>query len=210
MNAHLQVRGQELLTGELLPAEREGLLIELEEPLRRLLLDPARSIGRDDIEVVSVTDVPRGPMVRRTENGSWFFASDFLEDPGLARDGGIAIPDNELQKLRALRDAGLRPDLIWIAHELPPEWTPNQPLPDLVPDPPNIRTLDETLERFVRTTTKVSFEVVRGVAIGVGLGVGLALSPIALIGLDPVILAGVRHPERPYAAWVKLAQWEWR
>lgn len=112
---HLQVREQGLLTGELLPAEREGLLIELQDPLRRLLLDPARSIGRDDIEVVSVTEVPRGPIVHRTENGSWFFASDFLEDPGLARDGGIAIPEAELQKLRALRDAGRLQQVLLLA-----------------------------------------------------------------------------------------------
>src|SRR5207248_675417 len=115
MKTQLQVQRQGPLTDELLPAKHEGLALELQEPLRRLLLDPARSIGRDDVEVVGVAEIPPHPIVRQTENGTWFFASDFLEDPGLARDGGIAIPEIELLRLRALRDAGVRPDLIWIA-----------------------------------------------------------------------------------------------
>jgi hypothetical protein len=210
VSAQLQVRGERPLTGELLPPKHQGLALELQEPMRRLLLDPARSIGRDDVEAVGVTEIPSQPIVRQTETGSWFFATDFLNDPGLERDGGIAVPEVELQRLRALRDAGVRPDLIWIAHELPTNWAPDQPLPELVPDPLHVRKLDETLERFVRGTAKVSAEVVRGVAIGLGVGVGLALAPIAAIGLDPVILAGVRHPEHPYAAWVKVAAWTWR
>src|SRR5205085_8707134 len=42
---------------------------ELAEPLRRLLLDPARSIGRDDIELVGITGIPRHPVVQQTTNG---------------------------------------------------------------------------------------------------------------------------------------------
>ena len=198
------------LVGQPRQADAARLELELAEPLRRLLLDPARSIGRDDIDFVGVTRIPREPMIQQTRNGTWFFACDFFDDPGLARDGGIAIPDLELRRLHALRDAGVKPDLIWIAHELPRGWTPGQPLPALVPDAPHIRRLDETLERFVRVTTRTSFQVLRGVTIGVGVGVGLALAPLAAVGLDPVILAGIRHPEQPVAAWVKLAQWDWR
>ena len=197
----------------LLPEERHAYALDLEEPVRRLLLDPARSIGRDDVELVGITEIPRHPIVRQTENGMWFFAADYLADPGLARDGGIAIPRKELARLAALREAGVRPDLIWIAHELPAGWNPELPLPALVPDPPLMRDLDSGLERFVVATTSASVQVARGIAIGLALGVGLAVGvaagSVALVGLDPVVLGGVRHPDRPVVAWANLAEWVW-
>jgi hypothetical protein len=47
------------------------------------------------------------------------------------------------------------------------------------------------------------------IGLAVGVGAAASLAAVGLVGLDPVILAGIRHPTEPVAAWVKLAQWEW-
>jgi hypothetical protein len=161
--------------------------------------------------MVGVTEIPRKPIVQQATHGTWFFAADYLNDPGLAQDGAIAIPESELSSLRALRNAGVLTDLIWIAHELPATWTPDQPLPAVVPDPKRMRDLDLDLERFVHGATTTWFRAVHGLAAGLAVGVGAAasLAAVGLIGVDPVILAGIRHPIEPVAAWVKLAQWDW-
>jgi hypothetical protein len=78
--------------------------------------------------MVGVTEIPRKPIVQQTAHGTWFFAAEYFNDPGLARDGAIAIPESELSALRALRNAGVQADLVWIAHEIPATWTPDQPL----------------------------------------------------------------------------------
>ena len=113
--------------------------------------------------------------------------------------------------MRALRDAGVSVDLIWIGHELPASWSPGEPLPALVPDARRYRELDQRLERVVRTTFETSLAAVkttaRGIALG-ALGVGAAFAS-AGAGLDPVVLGGVRHPKEPVAAWTLLAQWHW-
>lgn len=188
------------------------LYTELEAPLRRLILDPARSIGRDDIEVVGVAPIPTHALTpQRTARGTWMWASDYLQDPGLGQDGGIAVPESELQGLLALRAAGVRFDVAWIAHELPATWTPDQPLPAVVPDPKPMRDLDVGLERFVRATVDVWFRAVRALGIGLAVAAGAAASVAALggVGLDPVILVGIRHPTEPVAVWVKIAAWDW-
>ena len=194
---------------------------EIAGPIRRRLLDPALKIGRDDIEVVGVTLIPDRPLVHQTAKGTWFFACDYTQDPGLVRDRGIAIPAKELARLRELRDAGVDPDLFWIGHEVPDGWTPDQPLPDLVPDAKRYRDLDVGLEEYVRGAADLSARIVRGVARAIGAvavgGSGLAAGAAAaggggeasLVGIDPVILGGIKHPTRPVAAWARLASWEW-
>lgn len=191
-----------------------ALLRDMEAKITTRLLQPARSIGRHDVGIVAVTPIPQQPIVQKTPGGTWFFASDYREDPGLVRDGSIAIPQDQLDELWRLHCAGVHPDLLWIAHEIPAGWAPGRPLPDLVPSAPRVQTLDAELERFVRLTVRASAEVARGIAIvtgvTVGLAVGAAVAPLALAGLDPVVLAGFRHQTEPIAAWAPLAAWEWK
>lgn len=190
------------------------VLREMEAKIATRLLQPARSIGRHDVGIVAVTPIPQQPIIQQTPGGTWFFASDYREDPGLVRDGSIAIPQEHLDELWRLHCAGVHPDLLWIAHEIPEGWAPGKPLPDLVPSAPRVQTLDAELERFVRLTVRASAEVARGIAIvtgvTVGLAVGAAVAPLALAGLDPVVLGGFRHPTEPIAAWAPLAAWEWK
>ncbi len=36
-----------------------------------------------------------------------------------------------------------------------------------------------------------------------------AMAGVALIGLDPIVFGGVRHPTAPAVQWAVLAQWNW-
>jgi len=201
---------QELVLAPLQDVPRQ---LELKEAVSRRVLAPARLIG-EELEVAGLAPIPDGPLVQQTPHGTWFFAADYLNDPGLRQDRAIAIPDRELTRLHQLRDAGVSVDLIWIAHELPEHWRPDVPLPLVVPDAPRYRQLDQSLEKFVIGAAQLTFKAARGIAIataaagalGVGLVGGIAT---AGVGVDPVILGGIRHPSEPIAFWVVLAQWEW-
>jgi hypothetical protein len=194
-------------------ADEPELLAELDQPIRRQLLDPARTIG-EELKIIGITPIPSRPLIQRTLQGTWIFAADYLADPGLGQDGAIAVPEAELHRLYALRDAGIAPDLIWIGHELPSTWRPKQPLPAIVPDARRYRQLDQQLERLVSTAITTSLRVVRGTgragaALGtLGLGLAEAIGS-GLAELDPVVLGGVRHRQQPVAAWAVLAQWRW-
>jgi hypothetical protein len=72
-----------------------------------------------------------------------------------------------------------------------------------VPDAPRYRELDERLATGIRHLLNAAAMSALGIATGVA-EVGKALAK-----LDPVILGGIRHPHRPIAAWVVLAQWDW-
>jgi hypothetical protein len=187
---------------------------ELDEAIERRVLDPARRIGHE-LEAIGLTALPEGTLVQPTAHGTWLLAADYLNDPGLAQDRAIAIPERELQTLRRLRAAGVSVDLIWIAHELPGDWQPDKPMPLIVPDAPRYRQLDQQLERLVVGAARTTLTAAKGVAVataavgalGVGLVAGLAS---ASEGLDPVILGGVRHPTEQVVAWAVLAQWHWQ
>ena len=195
-----------------LPLEDAPAEQELREEVVRRVLEPARRLNQE-LEVAGLAPIPDGPIVQRTANGLWFFAASYLEDPGLAQDGAIIVPDEHLRNLRGLRDAGVSVDLIWIGHELPPDWQPDQPVPRIVPDAPRYRALDQNLERFVIGAAETTLKAAKGIAIATAaagmLGVGMVAGLAAGVGADPVILGGIRHPSRPIAYWVVLAQWAW-
>lgn len=199
---------------------RTGLRVAL--PQMDAALGHYAAIGDYPVVVVAcpqavtppLAPIPAGPLVQQTPHGTWFFAADYLDDPGLRQDRVIAIPDRELTRLQRLRDAGVSVDLVWIAHELPAHWRPEMPLPLIVPDAPRYRQLDQSLEKFVIGAAQLTFKAARDIpiataaagALGVGMVAGIAT---AGVGVDPVILGGVQHPSEPIAFWVVLAQWEW-
>jgi hypothetical protein len=187
------------------------------EPIERQLLAPARRAG-EELAIVGVTSLPRGPLVQRSASGTWFIASDWPDDPSLKQDGAIAIPEAELERLHRLRNAGVRPDFLWIAHELPENWKPGQSLPTIVPDAPRYRELDNRMAAAIRPvlTATVGLAVVAGLglaagtlAAGTAIAAGAVAAGTAIATLDPVILIGVRHPREPLVAWALAAQWDW-
>ncbi len=172
------------------------------------LLAPAREAGYE-LRLLGATVLPRGQVIGRTQHSTWLL-TEYRQDPTAALyNGRIAIPAEPHARLADLAAAGVAPDRVWLAHQLPRDWQPGQPVDALVPDPRHLRERDQ---RLIRGLTAASRTAAQLFAMGV-LGLGaIALAPLALldgVGLDPVVLGGVQHPELPLVGWVELARWEW-
>jgi hypothetical protein len=176
---------------------------ELEPLVEQRLLEPAVSIGIE-LPVIGVSDVPRQPVLAYASDRPWYFC-DYIEDPTARQFGGrIPVPEAEHRRLVKLRDAGVHADLIWLAHELPPNWREGEELPDLVPSHvrPVVRPGTITVGGQRR-----SVQIVRRLAEStVG---GLRALSRSLENLDPVVLAGVTDSEGGHVCWAELARWWW-
>jgi hypothetical protein len=168
------------------------------------MLSPAARAGLG-LTVAGTTVLPREREICRSEHGDWLFVS-YQDDPTAKYYGGkIPVPTAERQRLAALKDAGVRPDLIWLAHELPVGWDETQQLPNLVPVPPHLRRHDEALTRTLRNTAMAA-----GLLAATAIAAPLAIGAVAIAGmLDPIVLGGVKHPNLPVVQWAVLAQWTW-
>ena len=181
------------------PARQQAL-----KALQRRVLAPARAI---DIELtlVAVTPTPRGeatPCIFSDSAGRFWIAADPVHDPS-QRDGKLPIPRVQLQRLVALRNAGLSVDLIVIAHELPQGWGPQMPVPSLVPAAPETTRTDHMV---VNAARGVAHGIAATLRIAATVGAAVAFAPIA--GLDPVVLGGVSG-SKGATAWSVLATWTW-
>lgn len=181
---------------------------ELEAFLGRKVLAPARRMGYD-LPILGISDgVPERPIQVRTPSGTWAYASDYRSDPAAEQYGGVSpVPGSILEFLEEMYAGGVRPNKLWLAHEVPGIWEPGRPLPPTVPPSQRMRRHDEVL-------IGVTEQVKRGLVAGAAALGAVAAAPAALlaaaptIGLDPVILGGVQHPDGP-CAWVPLAAWQW-
>jgi hypothetical protein len=194
---------------ELLPSLDPAATRTLSRRADTRLLTPAREHGYE-LRLLGATVLPRGQVIHRTRQGAWLL-TEYKHDPTAASYGGrIPIPAEPHARLTALAAAGVAPDHVWLAHQLPEDWQPGQPADVLVPDPRHLRERDENL---MRGLTAASRTAVRVLAVG-GLALGaMALAPLAMldgVGLDPVVLGGVQRPELPVVVWVELARWEWQ
>jgi hypothetical protein len=192
----------------LLPAPKIDLNVtrELADRAETRMLSPARERGYE-LRLVGATVLPQRQVIARSPWGTWLFV-DYVEDPTAAEYGGrIPVPAAEHAKLTELAKAGVRPDLLWVAHQLPDTWQEGDGIPQLVPAPAHLREKDQRLVRRLTTATKIFLGASGAV-------LGAALTPLAVLaaagaGLDPVVLGGVRHPEVPAVQWALLAQWDW-
>ncbi len=188
-------------------SDERALLDDMGPQLETRVFKPARRIG-ENLQIVGVSAFPERSCVARTAAGTWFFGVEYSSDPGLQQDGVIAVPADELVRLRSLGAAGLSVDLVWIAHELPATWDPNQPLPQIVPDAQRYGELDVSLERGVKALINTSLKAAKLAAHSLATAAKAVASPLQ--GLDPVILGGVRHSHEPVVAWAVLAKWNWQ
>jgi hypothetical protein len=173
------------------------------------LLTPAREAGYE-LSLLGATVLPQGQVIRRTPHGTWLL-TNYSQDPTAASYGGrIPIPAEPHARLTELAAAGVAPDHVWLAHQLPEDWHPGQPLDGLVPDPKHLRQRDQ---RLIRELTAASRTAAQVLAVG-GLALGaIAVAPLAMldgVGLDPIVLGGVQHPTLPLVVWAELAAWEWQ
>lgn len=205
MPDNLLARSPELFPPSLAPAP----IRTLSQRAEARLLAPAREADYE-LALLGATVLPQGQVIHRTRRGAWLL-TDYRQDPTAALYGGrVPIPAEPHARLIELAAAGVAPDHLWLAHQLPGDWQPGQPARGLVPDPRHLRERDERLVRGLRAA---SITAMRAFAVGV-LGLGaMAVAPLALVsavGLDPVVLGGVEHPELPLVGWVELARWEWQ
>ncbi len=175
---------------------------ELADRMEARVLSPARTRGYE-LRLVGATVLPHGKVISRSQWGTWLFVEHW-DDPTAPQYGGkIPIPAAEHTKLTTLVEAGVRPDLLWLAHELPAGWKEGDRLDQLVPAPAHLRKKDERLVRQLQKITSATMKVAGATAGAVS---GLLTDGV---GLDPIVLGGVRHPEYPIVMWTVLAQWEW-
>lgn len=180
---------------------------ELEAFVGRKIVGPARQIGRDLPILGFSTGVPDGPVYSKTPGGTWAYGTDYRADPAAERYGGVSpVPAPILGDLWEMRSAGVRPTELWIVHETDGSWEPGRPLPSTVPPSRRFRRHDDL-------AIKATEQLKRGLLVAGALLGAAAAAPAALlaspaIGLDPVILGGVRHQDGS-CAWVPLASWYW-
>jgi len=182
------------------------------------LLAPAARLGHQ-LPVIGVSPPPSGQLLTRAADGTPWIISDYRLDPSFEEHGGVVVPRDVAAFLNELRAAGASWDRTLVAHQLPPDWTPEQPLPRVVPEArtAGIRRAERatdagsallaaTARAAGRLAVAAATTGARAAAAGT---VGLALAMAEAIVLDPVIVAGVDLSEEPLVAWVELARWSW-
>ena len=201
-------RGRMSAGVDLLPAPRLAGDIELRlaQLADRQMVAPARTIGVN-LPVAGVTALPpQRPVVARAQSGAlWSFADHRLDPTAQGRNAKIPVPEKQHAQLTALHAAGVRPDVVWLAHQLPEGWQSGDAVP--VPAPARLRERDWRLARRLGRGTRLLRGGARVAA--AGLGVAAALGSALGTGLDPVVLGGVVDEEAQAAMWVILAQWDW-
>ncbi len=188
-----------------LSSEVAHRIVELAE---HRILTPARSAGVE-LQFIGISHPPVHEQEYKLDSGIWKFV-DHVDDP-TAREfrGRIPVPVEQIARLKYLGSIGVCPQHIWIGHQMPPDYQPDDPPPRLVPPPRELREKDERLRLGLAAALRL-FIKGAGLTLGAAAVVpGMAVSAVASVGLDPVIFGGVEHPELPLFAWCALAQWEW-
>jgi hypothetical protein len=208
---------------------------DLDDRLKRFLVDPAFRAGVEVQRLDGVWGVPHKPTIyQAADGGAWLF-SDHKRDLAALELGGLhAAPREQINRLYALAEAGIECDIVAIAHELPTGWTPTQ---RLVPDPPKSRRQREALQGFAkgiasasRATSQAAGTAAQATALATGaiavVAIGAAVAgiaaagaaaapaagaaasaPAAVLSLDPIVYGGVE--QGGWVKWVELARWNW-
>jgi hypothetical protein len=169
------------------------------------MIHPASEAGHE-LALLGATVLPQRQTIARTEHGNWLLV-DHVDDPTADEYGGaLPVPAEELGRLQTLDEAGVRPQLAWLGHQLPADYVDGDPIPRLVPPPRELREKDE---RLTIALTRARSLLLTGLGGMLAATAALPLAPLALIGSDPVIFGGVRHPQLPIVAWSVLCSWTW-
>ena len=190
---------------------------ELIERTEESLLAPARR-AQLELPVIGTSEEPHGDVYWQDPTSQWWLFSHHLSDPTAEQYGGVVVPEEQREKLVRLLREGFSPDLVWVGHELPARWSPGETLPDLVPAAPASTALaigggsikpelSAGSAQAAVTIGRSAFKVTKTLVVGAAT-VGLALGA-TMAELDPIIIAGVRHPDLGAVTWVEVTRWSW-
>jgi hypothetical protein len=185
---------------------------ELAVPLERRIFTPLVEAGVP-LPSTFLTDAPRPLDWRYTPRNTTLVAAHPARDPVAAAGGGlIPAPPEVRRQLAELRNYD--PDLLWVVRELPGRWEPGQEPPRMI----GVETRRENEQLHLQaaatafTVGRTLLYVAAGVvlaAVGAPLALGAAVLTIPLaVGVDPIVLGGIVHPETGAVAWVPLAAWD--
>jgi len=197
---------------------------------KQFMLDPSLRTGLGIRVLDGIWEAPKQPAVYQASDGKAWLFSDYEQDPGVLEAGGKLIgPRAQIDRMVALREAGLKCDVLAIAHELPPGWKPGQ---RLIPQGPKSRRQQEALLAFAKqiaAASRATFKVAGlaaqataltagavaivtapvaagGVAVGALAGAAASAST-AVLTLDPIVYGGVE--KEGGVKWAELARWNW-
>lgn len=205
-------------------ADALPILEELAEPLARRIYAPIGAAGYDAPQPI-LTRYPPPLEVRHSDRDTTLTAALYEHDPLITQDRGrLRAPKSERRKLKDLSAARIDPDLVVVLREIPGTWWPGEPPPRMI----GLKTAETLRDHHIQHlqvgaaafvfgrallyTAAAAFAVVAGAAAALGAvtiaGAGaVAAAPLA-VGLDPIVLGGIVHPETGAVAWVPLAAWD--
>jgi hypothetical protein len=190
-----------------LTSDVERSLVELAEDR---MISPARRAGYE-LRLVGATVLPQQETITQTQWGKWLFVSHLADPTAKEYKGKIPVPEDDvLPRLIELDRYGVRPQLLWLGHQLHEDYKEGDPLPQLVPPPRELREKDERLKLWLASAAELLFKgAALTLAAAAAAPMALAAGTVAGAGLDPIIFGGVKHPKLPVVEWCALAQWEW-
>jgi hypothetical protein len=190
----------------------------LAERLERQVFAPARSIG-EALSLVAITKPPPPVSIMHPpQGGTWVAAYHDTDPVAQGRGGYLHAPEDEIERMTRLFDAGVEPEVILIGHQLPGHWRPGDPVPAAYL-PGESSTASRVLAAQAGAV-EVGLGLLRAAA-KVGTGIGVAAIGAATVGaatfagagigalalLDPFVVAGVREPQNGLIGWVPLGGW---
>jgi len=158
--------------------------------------------------MVAVTEPPPPVTIWHPPEGGTWIAAYHDTDPIAAARGGLRAPEAETKRLKRLHEAGVRPDVILIGHQLEKRWQPGDPVPTAY-----LPGEQAALRRILNVQTAafgIGWDVLRAMAgLGVGVGAAAVLGAAAFAGaaVDPFVLGGAVDKQRGLIGWAYLGGW---
>jgi hypothetical protein len=186
----------------------------LEQHLERHVFGPARGIG-EELSLVAITEPPPPvSIIHPPQGGTWVAAYHNTDPVAKGRGGYLHAPEDEIERLMRLFDAGVDPEVILIVHQLNGRWRQGDPVPAAFL-PGETSTTNRTLAvqamtiEAGRALLRAVGRVTTGIALGLGAAAAVGAGSLASVALvDPFILGGVRDPQTGLIGWVYLGGWD--
>jgi hypothetical protein len=201
-----------------------SILDELQETLAERIHAPIVAAGYDAAPPILTSRL--APLeLQHTDRRTTLTAAAYHHDLVIQHDRGqIRAPKSELRKLNAYDKHGIDPDEIVVIRELPGLWHPGDVPPRMI----GLETVETARSQHVQhlqaaaTALALGRVLLRtaGAAIGTATGAVVVLGAITVAGvagaisapleggLDPIILAGIRHPRTGAIAWTAISAWD--